>query len=139
MGRPPSCTCGKCAKCQHAAYMRAWYQNKTPEERQAWIARRDIEAVRANDRKRNGTPKRRASLYATTKRMRAKHHDKYLARGRLAYALRTGKIERQPCQDCGNPKSEAHHPDYSKPLEVYWLCRIHHKALHGVLRSDYPQ
>lgn len=41
-----------------------------------------------------------------------------------------GKITKKPCAVCGNVKSEAHHPDYSKPLEVIWLCRIHHLKLH---------
>lgn len=27
-------------------------------------------------------------------------------------------------------KSEAHHPDYSKPLEVVWYCRVHHFEAH---------
>jgi hypothetical protein len=35
----------------------------------------------------------------------------------------------QPCEVCGATKVEKHHPDYSKPLEVRWLCREHHLAL----------
>jgi len=37
---------------------------------------------------------------------------------------------RRPCTVCGAMKSEAHHEDYSKPLEVTWLCRTCHKAEH---------
>lgn len=40
-----------------------------------------------------------------------------------------GKIKRKPCIICGM-KAEAHHPDYSKPLEVVWLCSFHHKEWH---------
>lgn len=40
------------------------------------------------------------------------------------------KLERQPCQVCGAQKSEAHHPDYSKPLEVIWFCHKHHSEAH---------
>jgi hypothetical protein len=43
---------------------------------------------------------------------------------------RRGKIIRQPCQVCGDTNSEKHHPDYLKPLEIIWLCRAHHLALH---------
>jgi hypothetical protein len=42
-----------------------------------------------------------------------------------AYAnvyLRRGKIQRGPCADCGGPGEEMHHEDYSKPLEITWLC-----------------
>ena len=49
----------------------------------------------------------------------------------IAYrAYTSGKIERQPCEHCGIEKSEAHHPDYSKPLEVKWLCKKCHVQLH---------
>lgn len=45
-------------------------------------------------------------------------------------AVRNGKLVKLPCSVCGNPKSEAHHEDYSKPLDVIWLCRKHHGELH---------
>jgi len=45
-------------------------------------------------------------------------------------AIRDGKLKRVPCQACGDPKSEAHHHDYSKPLDVVWLCDFHHKQEH---------
>ena len=45
--------------------------------------------------------------------------------------LRRGKIQRQPCRDCGDKKSEMHHADYSKPLDVTWLCRTCHLKWHG--------
>jgi hypothetical protein len=44
--------------------------------------------------------------------------------------LKRGKITRKQCQGCGDPKAQMHHPDYSKPLEVEWLCRPCHLALH---------
>jgi hypothetical protein len=45
-------------------------------------------------------------------------------------ALRRGLLERRPCEVCGDPKSDAHHPDYNRPLLVRWLCRRHHRAAH---------
>lgn len=41
-----------------------------------------------------------------------------------------GKLIQAPCADCGNPESQMHHEDYSKPLEVTWLCRKCHLGLH---------
>ena len=45
-------------------------------------------------------------------------------------SLRNGKIKRKPCEICGERKSFAHHEDYSKPLEVLWLCSKHHRQKH---------
>lgn len=52
--------------------------------------------------------------------------DKEKVRARNA----TKNIESQPCEICGDTKSEAHHDDYSKPLDVRWLCRRHHVEWH---------
>lgn len=41
-----------------------------------------------------------------------------------------GKLVQVPCEKCGSPKSQMHHHDYSKPLEVEWLCRPCHMTLH---------
>lgn len=46
------------------------------------------------------------------------------------HKIRSGKLKREPCEVCGNMRSQAHHEDYSKPLEVVWLCAFHHKARH---------
>lgn len=34
------------------------------------------------------------------------------------------------CRECGSQDSQKHHADYSKPLEVEWLCRDCHEKLH---------
>lgn len=50
-----------------------------------------------------------------------------------AYAnvyLRRGDIEKKPCEVCSSLDSQMHHPDYSKPKQVIWLCRKHHLELH---------
>jgi hypothetical protein len=41
-----------------------------------------------------------------------------------------GKLVKAPCENCGSPRSQMHHHDYSKPLEVEWLCRPCHMAHH---------
>jgi len=43
---------------------------------------------------------------------------------------RRGKLIPQPCELCGTLKAEKHHDDYSRPLDVRWLCRACHLALH---------
>ena len=47
------------------------------------------------------------------------------------YHIKTGKLIRQPCEVCNsNEKAEAHHDDYTKPLDIRWLCRAHHLEHH---------
>lgn len=45
-------------------------------------------------------------------------------------ALRSGKLIKKPCEVCGKQKVQAHHSDYTKPLEVQWLCTEHHAREH---------
>jgi hypothetical protein len=45
----------------------------------------------------------------------------------VGLAKRLGWLKRQPCEVCGDPNSDGHHEDYSKPLAVTWLCRTHHR------------
>src|SRR5678816_242106 len=56
--------------------------------------------------------------------------EKLRAKWRIRYAIRTGKLVRQPCVRCGEEKTEAHHEDYSKPLDVVWICRVCHRKAH---------
>jgi len=63
---------------------------------------------------------------------RERNQDKHRAARMVKTALLYGRLERKPCACCGAPArmSIAHHEDYSKPLEVIWLCRVCHKSLH---------
>ena len=55
------------------------------------------------------------------------------ANSAVAVALRDGVLKKGKCRDCGSAEVEAHHPDYSKPLEVIWFCRKHHRQEHAKL------
>lgn len=48
---------------------------------------------------------------------------------RVYQALKKGTLSKQPCFICGE-KAEAHHCDYSRPLDVVWLCSPHHRQAH---------
>jgi hypothetical protein len=47
----------------------------------------------------------------------------------------SGRLKKLPCEVCGNPKSDGHHDDYAKPLDVKWLCRKHHAERHRAMRG----
>lgn len=55
---------------------------------------------------------------------------KVIARAYANVAIKRGKMKKQACLDCASAHSEMHHEDYSKPLEVIWLCRKCHLKRH---------
>jgi len=141
-GRPRTCECGTCGKCTRREKARLRYQALSLEERRAIIAARDPEKVRAADRARyyrNPEPRReRMKEWVEKNRERstqlkeewaARNPEKRHAEITLNNAVRDGKVQRQPCEVCGN-KAQAHHDDYSKPLDVRWFCHKHHAELH---------
>lgn len=102
----------------------------------------NIESIREYDRKRASLPHRvkarydysktekgRESRKKTLNKAKELYPTKAFARYTTSNAIRDGKLIRQPCIICGG-KAEAHHPDYSKPLEVIWLCNFHHRMEH---------
>lgn len=80
-----------------------------------------------NSNWKNGASKNHTKYFNTQKNRFPK---KIAARRAVINARRRGDIERLPCVVCGEEKSFAHHEDYSKPLEIIWLCRPHHMEKH---------
>jgi hypothetical protein len=72
------------------------------------------------------SPKGKESMRQSRIRSHEKHRDHLRARYKVKYAVRIGRLVRLPCQFCGNQKTQAHHEDYGKPLEVIWVCRSCH-------------
>lgn len=90
-----------------------------------------LEQYREYDRDRfKNDPERRAAQYAYTAQLEEKYPEKRRARHMVSNAIRDGRLIRKPCEVCGHLKAEAHHDDYSKPLDVRWLCKDHHEAFH---------
>jgi hypothetical protein len=54
----------------------------------------------------------------------------------VGLAIRSGVLVVKPCEDCGKD-AQAHHDDYSKPLDVRWLCVKHHSAWHDNNKPKY--
>jgi hypothetical protein len=54
------------------------------------------------------------------------------AKNAVKYALKKGKLTKEPCFVCGCSDSQAHHSSYSKDMRlvVTWLCQTHHNELH---------
>ena len=58
--------------------------------------------------------------------------EKVWAQSTLNRYIKNKKIKRSFCEMCGISQNiHGHHPDYSKPFSVIWLCPIHHKEIHN--------
>lgn len=86
---------------------------------------KNIERIREYDRNRGN---RQGSAYV--KEYREKYPNKYRAHNMVNNSIRDGKLFSEPCAVCGSKNSVAHHDDYLKPLNVRWLCQVHHIEWH---------
>ena len=112
----------KCKECDKAARSAHYYTNWARERK----ARRSWE-----DKNKGST---RLSKRAWLERN--KHKKK--ASQSINNGIRAGNISRpRNCEECGRCcKPEGHHEDYSKPLEVIWLCTRCHGLAHHNLRME---
>lgn len=95
----------------------------TKEERLAYFRNRQKRYYLNNKEK----------VRAINKRSSEKHKEKNAARNILNEAVRGGKLHKPlSCSVCNmsGKKIEGHHKDYSKPLEVVWLCTLCHNQEH---------
>ena len=116
---------GKCKECAKAD-VRENYAKTRP-------AKTKYEKERAQ------RPERKAAAIRSQRRYRAIHPERHAAHAAVAKAVRRGDLARSPCEVCGEVRAQAHHDDYSKPLDVRWLCfRCHREHAHGqVVTSDH--
>ena len=86
----------------------------------------------ANNNWKGGIP----TPYRESKRRYTQRHPEKVASHRIVRrAIMLGELVRQACETCGIDPAQAHHEDYSKPLDVVWLCKKHHEARHVELRA----
>lgn len=93
----------------------------------------NVDVIRQYDRARSKLPHRKAKAAKVFEEWKSKHPDRRKAQQAVNNAIRDGKLAKLPCFVCGE-KAEAHHPDYSSPLDVVWLCPPHHKQAHAIAR-----
>jgi hypothetical protein len=140
----------ECFKCKETKPIDAFY--KHPQMADGHLgkckecAKRDVKAhyerIGGNakyERERFQRPERKASVAKCMRAMRAREPIKFKAWGAVSYAVRTGKLIKQPCKLCASTvRVQAHHHDYTKPLDVEWLCfKCHREHAHGqTIRSN---
>jgi hypothetical protein len=73
---------------------------------------------------------------AYQRKNRARNRVNYKVNKKLQAAVSSSRITKPSnCQKCGievtdKRRLQGHHPDYSKPLEVIWVCDSCHKDIH---------
>lgn len=69
-------------------------------------------------------------------RNKAEHPEKFKAREAARKAKKGGRLLPEPCEKCGETERiHMHHPGYSKPLDVRWLCPPCYRAEHPHMGS----
>ena len=80
------------------------------------------------EKQRNQTPERRTKKRQYQVDRRLRNPEKYAANAMVARALKSGRLKKGPCVYCGSTnRIQAHHRDYSKPLDVIWVCFVCHR------------
>lgn len=113
---------GHLNKCKACTKRDVWLRTEEKKADPQWMAK---ERARCAKKQREAA----ALLQGTIKQR---------ARVAVRNAVRDGRMTRPTdCAACGTLcRPDAHHTDYTKPLEVQWLCRICHTKAHGRYRSD---
>lgn len=114
---------GKCKECTRGDVQANYRRNRKHYEQYEHI--------------RNKKEKRREDKKEYQRRSRMKDNRlRDNARMKTLRAIASGRLKRLECEICGNPKTEAHHADYTRPLDVQWLCRKHHLEQHGKMAFE---
>ena len=133
-----------CRKCRVLFHPKDWQINDSDFEclpckraRQNALNENDPN-FRLKRKLRNSNPSVKAYNTAYAQRRKADDPDyKFMrcAHRKVSTEIEANRLFRLPCEICGNEKSDAHHHDYSRPLEVKWLCRRHHAQSHAMIRA----
>src|SRR3990167_6854708 len=110
-------------KCVFYLYNNNYYFRKTAKEYAKYhreYRAKNVKKIRAYKRKFNKIWRKKYG-YHNEYNSKARYPRKARARYLLQLALRRGDITKKPCVVCKSKKSQGHHENYNKPLEVIWL------------------
>ncbi len=125
-------TCSKCGLVKDESEF--WKDNSRRDKLYCWCKSclreyRQTEAGKEShsrgDKKYSQTKKGKEFRRKHDAEYRKANPEKIKARNAVNSALRDGRLFKEPCH-CGETNVQGHHEDYSKPLDVEWLCNKHH-------------
>lgn len=109
------------------------YKKKKSDPNQVLILR---ERARISEAKRKSKGLIHKTKQETKKKWQDNNQLKVKAHRIVRNEVNYGRLHIKPCEVCGSMDVQAHHDDYSKPLEVRWLCVKHHNEFHIKKRED---
>ena len=108
------------------------WKAKNPERVAAYTKVMRPRTKEEKERRRNimATPEAKARVSFLRKARTVQRRHKSRAHSALRYQVKVGNIVRPTtCPSCGFlGMIEGHHPDYERPLDVVWRCRVCHRA-----------
>ena len=126
-----------CFRCKQTKLLEEFAISRKKSQGRDYICKICSSAYRYEKLKRRGVKQIRSQVAKEGNRIavakfREKHPERIISAQIVARALKHGELVRpDKCSKCGKiGQVESHHPDYSKPLEVQWLCT----ACHGDTR-----
>lgn len=134
---PNDATCKDCRKALvranrkvKAEYYRA-YDRARADDPDRVALRKAVAEARKKDKEILAADRKRAKAWQERNRIKRQAH---IAVGN---AIRDGRLIPAPCERCGFAFGiEAHHEDYSKPLDVNWLCQKCHGQRHREINEE---
>lgn len=134
-------TVKRCRRCQEDLPLESFSVTKKWNTEYRWARCKACEIARHADRRERGLHLIKTRRHVA--KAREKYPEKFAAQKTLNEAVRSGRIVRpETCEACGQkpPRNrlgrssiQGHHDDYSKPLEVRWLCQPCHNRHHKTL------
>lgn len=93
--------------------------------------------VRERHKRYQKTPAGKASISRHVKKWAGNNPEKRKANIAVGNAVRDGRLKKPTtCTHCLKAsRLHGHHEDYSKPLDVVWLCDECHRALHAFYKT----
>lgn len=129
---PKRRTCRKCKYIEGAEYRKKWTEKNREKIREQVHENYLKNKESVLERTRKWKLENKSKFTESWKKSNEKHPLKRAARKIFNHHVEAGKILRaEKCEDCIRLcKTEAHHEDYSRPLDVVWLCRPCHALRH---------
>lgn len=138
----------KCTKCQDSKPFSEFerrHENKNKYHSWCKDCRREYFREYNKKHKERRDKQQKQHYYDHKEQLSKRRREKYyadrsprVARYEVEKAVKSGDLKIPPeCESCGHQKKlEGHHEDYSKPLDIIWLCMSCHRIVHAKKRRE---